>query len=333
MSNLREVAKEANVSVATASRVLNGSSHPVSSEVREKVTATAQKLGYTPSAAAQSLRHKKSRIIGVIASDIMDPYFAQVTRGIEIEAASYGFVTVLANANRDATEELHKFQVLREHRASGIIFCGSDIAGSPGVEELCREVNQAIEAGTQVVSLAPRQFSGINIVIDNAQTARELTDYMISLGHHSVGFVGGIPGLHAAEQRIAGYKERMFAHSLPPLVYTGGGMSQEAGLAAVRQMLDAGTLPQALVCSNDEVAIGVLAELISRGISVPAQVSVAGIGGTRGSETFGLTTMRLPLMELGASAAKLITQAKPGADVPLAPGFSMHIGRTTAPAR
>lgn len=332
MSNLKQVADLAKVSVATASRVLNGSSHPVSGDVRERVRAAATQLSYMPSAAAQALKHKRTRIIGVIASDILDPYFAEMTRGIEIEAAKHGFVTVLANANRDANEERNKFQALREHRASGIIFCGSGIDQAPGSADLMREVNQAIAEGTQVVTLAPRDFDSTAVVIDNEATAYELTCYLLSLGHRRIVFLGGIPGLTAAEQRIVGYRRAMAEHGLPDVVTGVEGMSQGAGKHAMRVLLADGNQPEAVVCSNDEVAIGALAQLWASGIRVPEDVSVAGIGGTQGGDTFELTTMALPLLELGASAARFITEAKAPAQTPATPPYRLRVGRTTQEA-
>ncbi|MDQ0851334.1 LacI family transcriptional regulator [Arthrobacter sp. B3I9] len=333
MATLREVAELASVSVATASRVLNGSaqSHPVSRKVQASVRTAAETLGYTPSAAAQALKQQRSKIIGVIASDILDPYFAEMARGLEIEAAKFGYITILANANRDPDQERTKFRVLREHQASGIVFCGSDIEGAPGTAELAREVNVAVRGGTRVVALAPRGFDSTRIVIDNVATAHELTRYMLSLGHRKVAFMGGLPGLSATEQRIVGYRNAMFEAQLRPNVVGLSTMNQESGRETVAQLVADGLLPDAIVCTNDEVAVGVLAYLWSSGYKVPDDVSVAGIGGTRGGLVFGLTTMTLPLVELGRLAARYIATEGNGSDVPAAPPFELRVGSTTAP--
>ncbi|SEJ62816.1 transcriptional regulator, LacI family [Arthrobacter sp. yr096] len=330
MATLREVAELAAVSVATASRVLNGSAHPVSRDIRESVQSAAKTLGYTPSAAAQALKQQRSKIIGVIASDILDPYFAELTRGIEIEAAKAGFVTILANANRDPEQERTKFRVLREHQASGIVFCGSDIEGSPGTAELAREVNLAVRAGTRVVALAPRGFDSTKIVIDNHAASYALTRYMLSLGHRRIAFIGGMPGLTAVEQRVVGYRRAMFEAQALPMVLGSVGMRQESGRDAVAQLIGAGELPEAIVCANDEIAVGVLAGLWTSGYRIPDDVSVAGIGGTRGGAVFGLTTVTLPLVELGGMAAAYIADAGRSPKVPEAPQFELRPGSTTA---
>ncbi|MDP9889087.1 LacI family DNA-binding transcriptional regulator [Pseudarthrobacter enclensis] len=332
MATLREVAELAGVSVATASRVLNGSAHPVSSDVRDSVQTAAKTLGYTPSAAAQALKQQRSKIIGVIASDILDPYFAELARGIEIEAAKSGYVTILANANRDPEQERTKFRVLREHQASGIVFCGSDIEGAPGTAELARDVNMAVRAGTRVVALAPRGFDSTKIIIDNVEASYELTRYMLSLGHRRVTFIGGVPGLTAVEQRADGYRRAMFEAQLVPHVVGRTGMRQESGRNAIAGIVAEGSLPEAIVCANDEIAVGVLAYLWTSGYRTPEDVSVAGIGGTRGGAVFGLTTMTLPLVELGGLAARYIASASAQPSVPEPPRFELSIGSTTAKA-
>ncbi len=333
MATLRDVAEQASVSVATASRVLNGSkpNHPVSSEVRAAVRAAAESLGYMPSAAAQALQQQRSKIIGVIASDILDPYFAEMTRGIEIEASGQGFVTMLANANRDPAQESTKFRVLREHQASGIVFCGSDIDGAPGTARLAREVTAAARHGTKVVALAPRGFEATKIVVDNAATAYDLTSYLLSLGHRDIAFVGGIPGLTAAEQRITGFQAAMVERGLTPRPPIANGMSQESGRDAISRLLAGSDLPNAVICTNDEVAVGALAYLWRRGLRVPEDISVAGIGGTRAATTFDMTTMTLPLMELGRLAARHIVATETDTEVPEPPPCTLRVGSTTAP--
>lgn len=332
MATLREIAELAAVSVATASRVLNGSDHPVSVDVQTKVRAAASQLGYTPSAPARTLKTQRSRIIGVIAGDLMDTYFAEIAHGVEVEAAALGYATVMANANRDASQELDRFHVLREHQASGIVFCGSEIVDAPGTPQLVREVDQAVAAGVCVVSLAPRTFESTKFVIDNAAAGRELTSYVLSLGHRDIAFVGGIPGLIATEQRVNGYRAAMATVGAEPRTDGHSGMTQESGKKAMARMIDSGSLPAAVICANDEVAIGALAQLWAAGLRVPHDVSVAAIGGTRGGAIFGLTALTLPLAELGATAVRHIAHHREHVDVPMVPSCRLRVGTTTAPA-
>lgn len=332
MATLRDVATMARVSVATASRVLNGSGtgHPVSPEAKAAVVAAARALGYRPSAAAQALRKRKSNIIGVLASDILDPYFAEMARGIEVAAAEAGFVTVVANANRDPLQERSRFHVLREHQAAGIVFCGSDVEGAPGTAELARDVNIAVNAGTRVVSLAPRSFESTRIVVDNDLASYDLVRHLQGRGHEDIAFLGGLPGLTATEHRIRGYQRAMHEAGSLPRVVGRQGLSQDIGACAMSELLHTGTRPSALVCTNDEVALGALAQAWRSGVDVPGEISVASIGGTRSSSVFDLTTMALPFTELGSLAARFITSTERTPQTPPAPPPILREGRTTA---
>ncbi|WP_413798127.1 LacI family DNA-binding transcriptional regulator [Streptomyces iranensis] len=333
MATLRDVAELANVSVTTASRVLNGAdeSHPVSSGVRASVVSAAATLGYRRSAAGRALKNGHNNLIGVVASDILDPYFAEMIRGIEIAAAECGYVTVLANANRDPYQERTKFQVLREHGASGIVFCGSDIEGSPGTADLAREVNRAVGEGTRVVSLAPRGFVSTQIVVDNETTAYNLTKHMLGLGYRDVVFAGGLPGLTAAELRIQGYQRAMYEFDQLPRVVGRDGMSQKTGREATQQLLRVPNTPDSIICTNDETAIGSLAAIWQAGLRIPDDIAIAGIGGTATGRVFDLTTIELPLAELGRLAVEYIVRKSD--EPPTAPACTLREGRTTQAVR
>jgi LacI family transcriptional regulator len=328
MPNLREVARAADVSVSTASRVLNGSDHPVSSEIQERVRAAAASLGYTASAAARALKQQRSKIIGVIAADILDPYFAEMTRGVELEATRHGYVTIIANANRDPEQERTKFRVLREHQASGIIFCGSDIEGAKGTDALAAEVTAAIAEGTKVIALAPRHFEATRLVIDNERAGNEITRHLLSLGHKDIVFLGGIPGLSAVDLRTDGYRRAMEEAALEPRVAGTDGLSQESGRAAAELMVQA-SLPDAIICANDEVALGVIACFWKAGVRVPEDVSLAGIGGTRVGSNFDLTSVVLPLADQGRLAARYIAKAEDRPEQE-APAPTLRLGGTSA---
>lgn len=132
--------------------------------------------------------------------------------------------------------------------------------------------------------------------------------------------------LKAVEQRIDGYRRAMFEEQLLPHVIGGTGMRQESGHTAITQLIESGQLPEAVVCANDEVAVGVLARLWTSGYKIPGDVSVAGIGGTRSGAVFGLTTVTLPLMELGGLAARYIADPSSSPNIPEAPHFTVRAG-------
>src|SRR3954470_10186219 len=125
MASLADISRRAGVSIATASRVLNGSAHPVSDSTRTRVLAAAGELGYRPSELARALVKRTSRIVGVIVGDIVDPYFAEIARGVEDVAARAGHLTMVCNAERRPAAELAHLGVLLDYHAAGVVFAGS----------------------------------------------------------------------------------------------------------------------------------------------------------------------------------------------------------------
>ena len=310
MASLSDISRHAGVSIATASRVLNGSEHPVSAATRERVVAAAEELGYARSALARALVTRDSRIIGVIVSDIVDPYFAEVARGAEDVAAGQGHLTMICSAERGTAAELEHLRVLRDYRAAAVLFAGSGAADDPLAGELAAAVESATAAGTTVVALAERDFAAPRISFDNRGAAYDITDYVVSLGHRSVAFVDGPPALYTSRSRAAGFEAAMLDRGLDPSLRVPGGFGYEDGCAAGARVLALGERPDAIVAVNDEAAIGVLMTLRQAGVDVPGDVSVAGIDDTRPARFVELTTVAVPLEELGAAAAREVLEGR-----------------------
>ncbi len=300
------MARAAGVSIATASRVLNGSKHPVSDATRERVLAAAAELGYSPSALARALVTQRSRIIGVMVGDIVDPYFAEITRGVEDVAGRAGYMTIVCNADRRTELEIEQLGVLSDYQAEGVVFAGSGYLDDPRGEELAQAVARARERGISVLALALRDFDCPRIVSDNRAAAYDVTDYVLSLGHRRVAFIGGPAGLYASRDRLEGYREAIAdAGAEPDLVYEGD-FSYERGYAAALQMIAEAEPPEAIIGANDETAIGALAALRQARIEVPASVSVAGMTDTRLARFSDMTTVSVPMYQFGAAAARRI---------------------------
>lgn len=297
MASLSDISRHAGVSIATCSRVLNGSAHPVSEATRTRVLQAAEELGYAPSALARALVTRSSRIIGVIVNDIVDPYFAEIARGVEAAAAGLGYLTMVCSAERGSEAELGHLHQLRDYHAAGIVFAGSGRADDPGAAQVAHAVAEARARGTVVVALAQRDFDAPAIVFDNEAAAHDITAYVRGLGHERVTFVEGPPGLHTSAQRLAGFTRAGGTDRVD------GGFAYEDGVRAAERLLQRDTLPQAVVAANDEAAIGLLVRLRAAGVDVPGDVAVAGIDDTRPAHFVGLTTVTVPLHELGRRAA------------------------------
>ncbi|MEV0607242.1 LacI family DNA-binding transcriptional regulator [Polymorphospora rubra] len=310
MASLADVSREAGVSVATASRVLNGATHPVSADTRSRVLAAAARLGYSPSALAQALVTRTSRLIGVIVSDIVNPYFSVIARGVDDMSTRAGYVTMLSNADRRTSSEITRLQTMRDYRAAGVIFAGSGYVDDPRTPELAKAVAQARERGVLTISLTDRDIDCPVITADNRAAAYDLTDHLVSQGHRRIAFIEGPAGMVATEQRRTGFLDRMAEAGLRDLAEcVEGGFDFEAGHAAALRLLASRDLPDAIVAANDEAAVGALNALRQARIDVPGQVSVAGIDDLPVARFVGLTTVSLPLYELGAMAARRVIDA------------------------
>jgi LacI family transcriptional regulator len=309
VASLADISRRAGVSIATASRVLNGSTHPVSDATRDRVLAAADELGYRPSELARALVKRTSRIVGVIVGDIVDPYFAEIARGVEDVAARLGHLTMVCNADRRPAAELAHLGVLRDYHAAGVVFAGSGYEHAAEEAELRALVEELVEGGSTVVALAARDLECPSVLVDNRGAAREATEHLLELGHRRIAFVEGPPGLHTSAHRLEGFQAAIAAAAAEAVVIPGG-FEFEAGAAAAEVLI--ADLPDAVLGVNDEVAIGLLTGLRRGGVDVPGRISIAGIDDTRPARLVDLTSVSLPLHELGEMAARVILEGAAG---------------------
>jgi LacI family transcriptional regulator len=307
---LADVARRAKVSAATASRVLSGSTYPVSAESRARVEHAAAQLGYAPDALARALVTKQSRTVGVIVGDMIDPYFAEIASGVEEYARRTGFLTIVCKADRSPQRERDYLRLLRGQRAGGVIFAGGTFTETAEMDELRRDATQAVGEGMRIVDLGERGFSDVPaITVDNCAVLADLTAFLIAQGHRRLAFLKGPPGFSTSDLRLRGYLHAMAETDLEPILIEGGGFDFESGRAAALRLL-AGSLPDAIIAFSDESALGALIALRQAGVEVPGRISIAGVDGTRDASLLNLTTVKLPMYELGAAAARLVVEAE-----------------------
>jgi len=308
--SLADVGRQAGVSIATASRVLNGSAHPVSDATRERVLEAARELGYSPSALARALVTRRSRIIGVMVGDIVDAYFAEITRGVEDVAARAGYMTIICNADRRTDLEIDQLAVLSDYQAEGVIFAGSGFLDDPRGADLAAAVKRARERDISVLALAVRDFECPRIVADNRGAAYDITDYVLSLGHRRVAYISGPPGLYASRDRLEGFRRAASDAGVEAGLVHEGDFSYEQGYAAALQIIAEADPPEAIIGANDETAIGALAALRQARVEVPGRISVAGMTDTRLARFSDLTTVSVPVYQFGAAAARRIVSGE-----------------------
>ena len=212
---------------------------------------------------------QRSRIIGVIVGDIVDPYFAEITRGIEDVGAKAGYLTIVCNADRRTELEQAQMRLLTDYHAEGVIFAGSGYADDERGAELAALVDRARSRGMNVLSLATRDFECPRVLVDNHAAAYDLTDYLISLGQRRIAFIGGPAGLHTSASGWPGSRRRWTAPGSTGDILHEGDFTYDLGHAAALRMLAGAQLPDAVIGANDETAIGAITALRQAGVAIP----------------------------------------------------------------
>lgn len=300
---IKDVARIAKVSVATVSRVINGSK-PVSDEARERVLKVIEETSFKPNIMARGLAKKRSNMIGVIITDIMNVYFSQMVAAIEKTANYYNYSTILCSSHVDETKEIENFHLLTEKGVDGIIFTLHS-----KVQE--KVLNFIERTDIPTVSLDKMCLGTVSIGVDNQKEMYQMTKYLISIGHTHIAYIGGrsdadTTGILRSEgHRKALQESGIF---LKQTMFVDGDFKIESGYNACEKLLMFNEQITAIVCACDEMAFGAMNCLIDRGLSVPGDISVAGFDDialckyTRPK----LTTVHQPITEIGELAAKTI---------------------------
>src|SRR5579859_7010634 len=310
MATITEVARRAGVSITTVSRVLNPvSEYPVAAATRRRVLAAASLLQYSPSALARALVTRRSHMIGVLLGDIVDPYFAEIVRGIEDVARRAGYLVVICNTSRDPGTERRYVTALRDYRADAIIFLGGDIFDPPTRRALERELATLANHGAVALAVAGDHADLPAIDIDHTAGAEEMVRYLVGLGHTRIGFISGPLTVSTARYRRDGFLSAMAAAGLAADLVEEGDFAYASGQAAAINLL--GREPSAIFAANDQMALGVLAACRAAGVSVPGDVSVVGFGNTSAAEHSvpGLTAVSMPRHQLGVEAMQAVVDA------------------------
>jgi LacI family transcriptional regulator len=317
-----DVARRAGVSVATASRVISRSSYPVSEATRQKVLSAAAELNYTPNTLARGLRMQRSSLIAVMVGDNTDAYFAEIARGVEEIANQHGYLTIICNAERDSSKELHYLRSLQDYRIDGVIFAGSGL-NLPGHGEQLDEIAQQMrKRGAEIVTLSQHTLHVPSIQADNFGGARQMTARLIELGHRRIAFVAGPSDLLVANARLQGYMTALVeaAYPVDSSLILPASFTRQSGEQAVYRLahLKSAVRPTAIFAANDETAFGVLRGLAKQGWRVPDDFSVCGFGDLPIVELMApaLTSVHIPLRQLGRAGARRLLALLNHEDVP-----------------
>ena len=302
MATISDVAARAGVSTATVSRALNGKS-TVDPALAARALDAARELGYQPNGPARNLRRQEAAVVALIISDVENPFFTAIARGVEDVAHTVGLSVVLCNSDEDAEKERRYVDVAIQERAAGVIVSPTATATS---------VHALIQRGTPVVAV-DRPLPGREsdtVLVDTRAAARQATTHLIEQGYARVGCVTGPSGVRTADDRLAGYRDALKA----------AGRRGSAGLVrrtefkaagaekAAADLLDQDDRPDALLVANSAMAVGVLAALRSHGLGAGRDVGIVAFDDVpwAGLVDPPMTVVAQPAYEIGTVAAQLL---------------------------
>jgi LacI family transcriptional regulator, galactose operon repressor len=310
--SLRRVAQLAGVSVATASRVMSGSSHPVSERTRERVLSAADRLSFEPNRLARALVTARSQTVGVIVHDISDPYFGEIVKGLEDGVDAHDYRLFVASSERDPEKELNYVRAFQAHRVDGIVFAASSLTDPGYIETIHKLADRFRAGGGVIVLLSDHVLDGHRVQFDNHKAVADLVRYLVERGHRRIGYLSGPGELEVSRVRQAAFEQTIGELGLPggPEYIADGRFTVTGGSAAVARIRERVDVT-AVLASSDLMAIGAMRRLLGSGVAVPHDVSVAGLDDIPIAE-YGpvpLTTMRVPTYDIGRLGASLLFEA------------------------
>ena len=302
---IRDVAREAGVSVATVSRVLNDSG-PVGVETRRRILEVAAALRYTPDSAARSLITRRTGTIGVLLPDLYGEFFSEVIRGIDATAQRGGYHLLVSSSHNDKGAVEAAMRAMRG-RVDGLVVMSPDVDAQALVANLA-DTTPVVLLNCDVAGTA---FDSLNI--DNFGGASEMVRHLMALGHRRIAFIGGSERNHDASERLRGYRETLIDAGIEPLSAweRAGDFTESGGYRAAAELMEIEPRPTAVFAANDSMAIGALSAIREAGLDVPKDVVVVGFDDIPIARYMSppLTTVHVAISELGEGATRTLLNA------------------------
>lgn len=296
-----DVAHEAQVSVSTVSRVLRDH-RDVDSHTRSVVRAAIDKLGYRPSPIARALVSGQTRLLALLVSDFTNPFYPQLAKSIEQEAAKAEYTVVICNTHDLPAETSRHLTRLLGQGLDGVIHASVGRDEST-VLSLLADLRRVV-----FTNRPPSSESVSYVVSDNFSGAAELTRHLLEVGHRRIGFVGGPTYARNATERLRGFISEMNQVPGAEALVVEGDFSMVSGESTVLRWLDEGSHPTAIIAINDSVALGAMEALVRRGLRMPTDIALAGFDGTdlAASPVMSLTTVDQHSDQLGRLSVRTL---------------------------
>lgn len=301
-----DVAREAGVSMATVSRVVNNNPN-VKPQTRKKVFEAIERLGYRPNAVARGLASKKTTTVGVVIPDISNTIFSELARGIEDIANMYHYNIILCNADKKKDKEIRVINTLLEKQVDGLLFMGGAVTD---------EHLQAFKTSSVPIVLCATKDDNnafASVDIDHEQAAFDAVNLLIQNGHRNIAMISGtLQDPANGFARYQGYKRALEAAEIPLRedYVRIGNYRYESGLEVAKHFLELSERPTAIFAATDEMAIGAMHTLLDSGLRVPEDVSVISVDNIRMASMVRpqLTTVAMPMYDIGAVSMRLLTK-------------------------
>ncbi len=312
---IQDVAARAGVSAMTVSRVINNHAR-VAAGTRRRVEQAINELGYVPNALARGLLKGRTRTIGLIVSDIGNPFFTLIARGVEDVARRHGYTVILGNSDESVEKERQYVHAVLSNRIDGLIISPVDSGSRKTLDFLARH-------GTKFV-LIDRQFAGVpadSIMGDSVAGARRLTEHLIGLGHRRIALINGAREVPTAADRLIGYEQALRAHAIEPdpAMIVERNYKRSGGRDGAKQLLalPPEQCPTAIVATNNLLAIGAIETLRDAKLDVPRDIAIVCFDDIELASALQpfLTVMAQPARTFGTVAAQFLFDRLDGAEV------------------
>jgi LacI family transcriptional regulator len=310
-TTIQDVARRAGVSIATVSRVLNRSAHPVRAAVRERVEAAARELDFRPSSLARGLAGRETRTLALVVPDIANPYYPRLSRGVEDVASAHGYALIVCNTDHQAGKLAVYVRLLREKRVDGVLLAGGgheEAADAPAGAELATRV--------PVQTIGRHPLEAPSVRIDNVEAGRGATNHLLERGRERIAFVGGPAEHTTVADRRQGYRQALRAAGLglSPSLELETGFSPADGESAAHRLMELTRRPDAVFAMNDHLAIGVMHAMVEAGLRVPDDLVLIGFDDIPLAPYLrpSLSSVAVPAYELGSAAAERLLRQLAG---------------------
>lgn len=315
MAGIKEVARRAGVSVGTVSNVITGNVS-VGKLRKERVLRVIRELGYHPDHVARSLKLQSTNMLGMVISDITNPFFSQMVRGAEDAALKRNYLLLIFNTDDRVDREKQALSVLRSRRVDGILLVVAPSQGRPS------HIIETLKTGTPVVCLdrLPPGIEVDSVTVDNVSATRECVRHLLARGHRKIGIITGSMALQTAQQRLQGFQDAMSDAGIEvdKSWLREGDFRSDSGYQIGREILQGKNRPNALFISNNMMAYGVLRAMEGLGLQCPGDVAIATFDDPAITQVFRprLTAVAQPAYSFGYTGAELlihrIESKKPG---------------------